>query len=72
MRLSSKWLKHWKIVAEKSILMADSFEKLVNIASRDVSKVVHKELQAHQAKIITSVQQILGSFLTESQDDVCE
>jgi hypothetical protein len=55
--------KNRKIVAEQSIRMADCFEKIANnaTASTDISKVVDEKLEAHQAQVVTSVQNMLGN-----------
>ena len=47
--------------------MADCFEKIANnaIALTDISKVVDEKLEAHQARVVTSVQNMLGNFLNE-------
>ncbi len=59
--------KNRKIVAKQSIRMADCFEKIaINAtASTDISKVVDEKLEAHQAQVVTSVQNMLGNFLNE-------
>jgi hypothetical protein len=63
--------KNRKIVAEQSIRMANCFEKLANNANApaDMSKLVDEKLEAHQAQVITSVQQMLGNFLTEMKEN---
>jgi hypothetical protein len=60
------------VVAEQSIRMADCFEKLANNvnAPADMSKLVDEKLEAHQAQVISSVQQMLGNFLTEMKETI--
>jgi hypothetical protein len=66
--------KNRKIVAEQSIRMADCFEKIANNAttSTDISKVVDEKLEAHQARVVTSVQNMLGNFLNEVKVAICQ
>jgi hypothetical protein len=54
--------------------MADCFEKNSNntSTSNDISKVVDEKLEAHQAQVLTSVQQMLEYFLNEMRDAVHE
>jgi hypothetical protein len=66
--------KNRNFVAEQSIWMADCFEKNSNntSTSNDISKVVDEKLEAHQAQVLTSVQQMLEYFLNEMRDAVHE
>jgi hypothetical protein len=52
--------------------MADCLEKLVAPFSQDIMKVVDEKLQAHQAQVNQSVQQMLGKFLAEIKDAIHE
>jgi hypothetical protein len=70
-----EWLeaaKNRKIVAEQSIRMADCFERIANNANAptDMSKLVDEKLEANQAQVISSVQQMLGNFLTEMKEAI--
>ena len=63
---------HRREVAEQSKRMADYLEKLVTPTSQDVTKIVDEKLQAHQAQVTQSVQQMLGNFLAEIKDAIHE
>jgi len=59
-------------VAEQSKHMADCLEKLVTPTLQDITKVVNEKLQAHQAQVTQSAQQMLGNFLAETKDAIHE
>jgi hypothetical protein len=41
-------------------------------STQDVSRAVEERLEAHQAQVSASVQQMLGAFLTEIKDVIRE
>lgn len=63
---------HRREVAEQSKRMADCLEKLVTPTLQDITKVVDEKLQAHQAQVTQSAQQMLGNFLAEIKDAIHE
>jgi hypothetical protein len=52
--------------------IVDCMEKLAAPSSQDVHKAIDERLQAHQAPVTASVQQILGNFLSEIIDGIHE
>jgi len=61
-----------KEVAQQSKRIADCLERMCAPSTQDVSRAVEERLEAHQAQVSASVQQMLGAFLSEIKDVIRE
>jgi hypothetical protein len=61
-----------KEVAQQSKRIAHCLERMCAPSTQDVSRAVEERLEAHQAQVSASVQQMLGAFLTEIKDVIRE
>ena len=59
-------------VAQQSKRIADCLERMCAPSTQDVSRAVEERLEAHQAQVSASVQQMLGAFLSEIKDVIRE
>ncbi len=61
-----------KKVAQQSKRIADYLERMCAPSTQDVSRAIEERLEAHQAQVSASVQQMLGFFLSEIKDRISE